>query len=199
MATPLLPNGEPAPVAPPPASTPFPPVPLGAEDSGKGAAVVVQRRVITWTPEGLPVPTSQPLLSKRGIEELASVALSLPYVVPQPELPPEPAPEAPLTVTEKYERERDAILDKYHAEVEKFAGMTNAEVMMVRQAEKAANGDSGAANDILDRVLGKPKQSVESKNLNLTYEDMLKEKAARASEVVDAEVVRSDDLWGGLK
>lgn len=167
--------------------------------------MAVNRRVIAWTPEGLPVPTSQPLISRRGIEELASVALSLPYVVPEPEYPQEPDAEASVAVRARYEADCLALRTRYTAECEKFAGMTNVEAMMVRKAEKAANGDDGAANDLLDRVLGKPKQSVESKTLNLTYEDLLKEKASQAaSHIVDAEVVRvepaapADDLWGGL-
>jgi hypothetical protein len=62
-----------------------------------------------------------------------------------------------------------------------FDGMTNAEVMMVRMARKAAAGDLSVASELLDRVLGRPKQSVESKSLNLTYEDFLKEAARLAA------------------
>ena len=79
--------------------------------------------------------------------------------------------------------------------------MTNAEVMIVKLARSAAGGDQEATSMLLDRVLGRPKQSVESKNLSMTYADVLKEKAARAN-VVDVlcEVARppspTDDMDG---
>lgn len=90
-----------------------------------------------------------------------------------------------------------------------FDGMTNAEVMMIRMARKAAAGDVDTAVHLLDRVLGRPKQSVESKSLRLTYEDYLKEMAAAGadtnsaetaevisgaadSDVVDAEVIEKE-------
>lgn len=170
---------------------------------GNGGAL---RRTITWGPDGLPVPTTAPLLSKSGIENLAVVAASLPYKVPELVLPPAPELDASKIVNERYEQERDRLIAEHEKELE-FDGLTNAEVMFIKIARRAASGgDSAAENTLLDRMLGKPKQSVESKNLNLTYEDLLREKAARATpaEVIDVKVessapdTPSPNLWEGL-
>ena len=167
----------------------------------KGGAL---RRTITWGRDGLPVPTNVPLLSKPGIENLAVVAASLPYKVPDLVLPPAPAVDASKMDAERYELEKARLIAEHEAELE-FDGLTNAEVMFIKIARRAASGDSAAENTLLDRMLGKPKQSVESKNLNLTYEDLLREKAARGSEVIDVKVESSapdsapkPDMWDGL-
>lgn len=51
--------------------------------------------------------------------------------------------------------------------------MTNGEVAAIRHARKAASGDFKATQDILDRIMGKPKQSVESTTTTLNYLDYL--------------------------
>lgn len=109
----------------------------------------VQKRMIVWE-DGVPKPASVPSLSSASIAELATVALSLPY---------KPDPLTP-------------------SEVE-FEGMSNAEVMIVKLARAAAGGSQAATTELLDRVLGRPKQSLETKSLSLTYADVLKEKAER--------------------
>ena len=53
--------------------------------------------------------------------------------------------------------------------------MSNIEVMWIRLAEKAANGDTGAMNMMFDRILGKPKQSVETASVSMTYQDFLEQ------------------------
>ena len=116
---------------------------------------IIQKRMIVWGSDGLPRPSSAPSLTPASISELAAVALSLPYK-PDPLIP---------------------------SEAEEFEGMTNAEVMIVKLARSAAGGNMAATTELLDRVLGRPKQSVESKNLSMTYADVLKEKAARLSEI----------------
>jgi len=137
---------------------------------------VINRRMIVWGPDGVPRPESVPMLSPKAIEDLSITALSLPY---------KPDPLAPS--------------DK------EFEGMTNAEVMLVRLARTAAGGSLAATETLLDRVLGRPKQSIESKNVNVSYADVLKEKADRAAAeakgngTVDCEVVPqppNDDLGG---
>ncbi len=55
----------------------------------------------------------------------------------------------------------------------RFEGLTNAEVMWIRLAESAANGDLTATNMMLDRILGKPKQSVESTSMTMSYQEFL--------------------------
>lgn len=58
-----------------------------------------------------------------------------------------------------------------------FAGKTMFEVIALRYAYRAAEGDQKAMDGFLDRVLGKPKQSVESVNTNISLTDYLKQLA----------------------
>lgn len=79
-----------------------------------------------------------------------------------------------------------------------YAGLTCAEVMVRKQIQQAAR--TGVAEIVMDRLVGKPKQSTEVTKLNLTYEDTLREIArkeslklgpppARRVEITEAEVV----------
>lgn len=56
-----------------------------------------------------------------------------------------------------------------------FEGLPNGVVAILRIAEQAANGDISAFRELSDRVAGKPKQEVQSTNLNLGYDDWLKQ------------------------
>ncbi len=132
---------------------------------------VVQKRMIVWGADGLPRPSSAPSLSPASISELATVALSLPYK-PDPLVP---------------------------SEAEEFEGMTNAEVMIVKLARSAAGGNMAATTELLDRVLGRPKQSVESKTMSMTYADVLKEKAARLSEARSRQESAIDVVVGAVR
>ncbi len=141
-----------------------------------GALGVINKRMIVWGPDGVPRPSSVPTISKQGIEDLAAVALSLPYKIP----------EVPLDLSDA---EHKKAVARREEEME-FEGMTNAEVMIVKLARSAASGDPDATTMLLDRVLGRPKQSVESKSVTFSYADVLKEKAARAAAIdVVCEVV----------
>lgn len=60
-----------------------------------------------------------------------------------------------------------------------YAGLTCAEVMVRKQIMAAAR--SGAAEIVMDRLVGRPKQSTEVTKLNLTYEDTLREIARKES------------------
>lgn len=73
-----------------------------------------------------------------------------------------------------------------------FHGLTNAEVMMIRVARRAAAGDFSATDMILDRVLGKPKQSSENVNVKVTYEDFLREQAAKEAQDLPRHVVEGE-------
>lgn len=68
-----------------------------------------------------------------------------------------------------------------------FDGMTNAEVIYIRLARDAADGDHEARKELLDRVLGKPKQTSEVKKLDLTYQDFVDELARKAGKAADVE------------
>lgn len=60
-----------------------------------------------------------------------------------------------------------------------YAGLTVAEVMVRKQLMQAAR--TGNAEEVMDRLIGKPKQSTEVTKLNLTYEDTLREIARKES------------------
>lgn len=102
---------------------------------------------IQWV-NGVPEPAFRNI-NPTSIKQLATTALSLPYV-----------------------GEFDEELGIFIIEP-RFQGLSNAEVMWIKVAEKAAGGDLGATNIILDRILGKPKQSVESANVNMSYQEFL--------------------------
>lgn len=108
---------------------------------------VAKKTMIQWV-NGIPEP-AYGNINPSSIKQLATATLSLPY-----------------------EGDYNEELGVYIKDP-RFEGMTNAEVMWVRVAEKAAAGDLDAAKMILDRVLGKPKQSVETTTMTLTYPEFL--------------------------
>lgn len=108
------------------------------------------QRIIKWV-DGKPVPTNIEILDKEAVADLPIAVISLPY--------------------ERSEDEKEFGID------EEFEGMTNGEVALIIQARRASRGDSKALEMLMDRIVGKPKQQIESKNLNLSYEDYLKELA----------------------
>ena len=162
-----------------------------------GAPGIIQKRMIIWGPDGVPRPSAVPALTPQGIGDLAAVALSLPYKLKPLKVFPPLAKDASAVEKGRRQLEEEEAQREYEDELE-FEGMTNAEVMIIRMARTAACGDQAAADKMLDRVLGRPKQSVESKSMTMTYADVLREKAAKAA-TLDAvcEVVR-DDLEGLL-
>ena len=109
--------------------------------------------MIKWV-NGVPEPAYKDI-NPSSVKQLASTALSLPYVGEWNE-------ELGIFVIEP-----------------RFEGLSNAEVMWIKIAEKAALGDLSAANIILDRFLGKPKQSVESASVTLSYPEFLEMIAKR--------------------
>lgn len=111
---------------------------------------VGQKVMITWV-NGVPEPTYSKIINSQSVKKLAQVAASLPY-----------------------EGDWDEELEMYVLDP-RFKGMTNIEVMWVRLAEKAASGDKEAMNMMFDRILGKPKQSVETASVSMTYQEFLKE------------------------
>ena len=65
-----------------------------------------------------------------------------------------------------------------------FDGMSNAEVMNIRLARRAASGEMDATKTILDRILGRPKQQIESRTISETYTQYLERIAAEEEEEV---------------
>lgn len=71
-----------------------------------------------------------------------------------------------------------------------YEGLTCAEVMVRKQIILAAR--TGDAEIVMDRLLGRPKQTVESTKLSLTYEDKLKEIARQESLRVPAHPIDAE-------
>lgn len=106
-------------------------------------------RLIRWE-NGRPVPVYAPPLRKEQVSELLTAALSLEY-----------------TGDVNPDTGKVTNID------ERFIGMTNVEVLAVRLAERAASGSDKAVTELLDRILGKPKQSHETVGVRMTYQDYL--------------------------
>ena len=152
---------------------PIVPVSSSAEGGAGEGRSLVRGRLIDWDPAtGLPVPTSRPLLTTPQIEALATTALSLLYDPEEPE-------EGDFTNKKSYALAHK----KWEAECNKYAGMTCGEVMMVKLAQHAADGNHAATEELLDRVLGRPKQTAEVKSVSMKYEDYLKKMAEEEARV----------------
>ena len=59
----------------------------------------------------------------------------------------------------------------------RFIGRTNLEVAFMKVAESAAKGNLDALSLLLDRYIGRPKQSIETKKVVVDYVGYLKAKA----------------------
>ncbi len=132
----------------------------------------VNTRIMRWE-GGQPVVRDVPMLTKTQIQEIGAAALALPYSEPG-----------------------DALAIELGLQPSEFYGRPLYEVMKIKQAREAARtGDTAIIESIEDRVVGKPKQSVESHSIKETYEEYLarisREDAlpVRALPIQDAEVV----------
>lgn len=121
-------------------------------------------RQIGWV-NGIPTVMVGEKMSERGLKDLVPTALSLPYVGRK--------------VT-NFDMDGHPV-ETLEIEPE-FMGMTNAEVMLIKEAQKAAAGNSEATHRLLDRVLGKPKQQNENLNVNASYADFLESQAEQEDE-----------------
>lgn len=61
----------------------------------------------------------------------------------------------------------------YHGDNPAFEGLSFGEAMVISMAREAADGSDAARTAILDRLLGKPKQSIESVQITGTLNDFL--------------------------
>jgi hypothetical protein len=135
-----------------------------------GPLVPVKRRIVEWDPNtGEPVVRVTSIFTKAQVSQIAMAAASMPYVDPDDEL--RAALGLPLS---------------------EFAGMTNLEVMLIRQARRAA--ESGEPEAFLDRLVGKPTQSVEKHTITETYEGFLDRTAASIKDKPIDVTVEADAL-----
>lgn len=98
--------------------------------------------------ELVPVAVSSRVVTKKGLKKLVASSLSLPYEGEY------------VDQNGKVQFDPDLAIE--------FKGMTKAEVMSIQMARKAAAGDISTANSILDRIVGKPTQKIESESKELT-------------------------------
>ncbi len=105
--------------------------------------------------EGLPIPINSRPMAKEQLSALFPAALSLPY-----------------------QGEWNHETQSYFIEP-RFRGLTDGEVLIERLKEKALGGDLKAMDMIFDRIMGKPKQAVETVSMNMSYSEYLDHLAAQ--------------------
>ncbi len=113
---------------------------------------------IVWI-NGEPEIEYRQLITTNVLAELPLAALSLPYKRTEEEI--------------------------FLGEDPEFEHMSNAEVMNIRLARRAAAGSMDATKTILDRVLGRPKQQIESRTISETYTQYLERLAAEEEEDIE--------------
>lgn len=116
-------------------------------------AISSDNPVIEWR-DGKPVAVFRGNLEKPQINDLLVAALSTEY-------------------TGDFDEESEVItsIDP------QYVGLTNGEVMAIRLAKLAANGNLKAMEMLMDRILGKPKIAMETVNMQMTYQDFLNKMA----------------------
>lgn len=130
-------------------------------------------QLFEWV-EGMPRPRRKRAMGKEQIQAIHNAAAALPYKgVWNP-------------LTQRFEQELD------------YEGLTQAEVAILKQWEKASQGDTKAYEKLMDRMLGKPKQAVETVSMKLSYQevlDLMSERDVQEGIVVD---VPSSPLDGSV-
>lgn len=110
-------------------------------------------QLINWV-DGNPVPVYCPPRDNKQIGDAFRAALSLEYE-PVTKL----SPDGEETIDPKEEQ---------------YIGLTNLEVMAIRRAKEAAtSGNIDASNFVLDRVVGKPKQTTEALIINTSWREAI--------------------------
>ena len=113
-------------------------------------------QMFTWV-DNMPVPRVSKSMQKEQIQQLYHAAGGLPY-----------------------RGIWNPTAQQYEIEDARFIGATNFEVMVMKDIEAACSSDGEKARErVMDRVLGKPKQAVESTSLTMSYADFLEESARR--------------------
>lgn len=67
-----------------------------------------------------------------------------------------------------------------------YMGLTNGQVIMMKQVELAVKGDGSALDRLLDRMIGKPEQVNKNLNVQGTYKEFMEE-VARQEGMIDVE------------
>lgn len=126
---------------------------------------------------GIPIPVDEATFGTPQISSALVSALACPYH-------PARTPDGELVPGEERWQHVDG------------SWMLNGEVAAIKLAEKWARGDIEAGSIIMDRIIGKPKQQIESINMNITYQDFL-DKVRMEESKAEAEEVRVYGLPDG--
>lgn len=124
-------------------------------------AITNYQSFIDWK-DGKPVVVYKEMLTKEVIADLPVATLSTPY--------------------QRTDKEIFLNIDP------EFENKTNAEVMHIRLARKAAGGSMEAIKILQDRILGKPKQEIETRKLTMSYADYLDQIAKKEEEFQEANI-----------
>jgi hypothetical protein len=112
----------------------------------------VLKTQIEWR-DNVPHVVGKEAFTKVSLSAMAVAAVSLPY--------------KPVTFI------NDDGEEQVDPEELEFEGLSNGEVMLIRQARNAALGDYDSTVMLLDRICGKPKQQIDSTTMTLTLQDYL--------------------------
>ena len=124
-------------------------------------AVINYESIIDWG-SGEPIVVYREMLTKEVISDLSIAALSLPY----------------------RRTDKEIVLGQ---NIE-FEGKSNAEVMHILLARKAASGSIEAIKMLQDRILGKPMQQIKSLKITETYTEYLERITKEEDEFQEAKV-----------
>lgn len=105
--------------------------------------------VYDWSKEGIPSPKLSKTMMKEQVQQLYHAAIARPYM----------GQWNPDTQT-------------YFCEAD-YRHLTKMEVIIERIVDRATTGELKAVDMLMDRVLGKPKQSVEAVTMSLSYTEYL--------------------------
>lgn len=73
-----------------------------------------------------------------------------------------------------------------------LVGLSQGQVILMKQVQMAISGDGAATDRLLDRLIGKPEQTNKNLNVSGTYKDFLEEVAV-AEGIIDAEARSIED------
>jgi hypothetical protein len=135
-------------------------------------------RYVNWSSDGTPVPAQCDAYTNRQANALIGVALATPY---KPRMIPKTCHFRNDTGKWQDEYIRDEhgnqiyVVDPDELEFQNPDGtwMSCGEVMNIRRARMAAQGDMEAIKQVEDRLLGKPKQQIESLTVSMSLEQFI--------------------------
>lgn len=130
---------------------------------------------IVWDGD-VPRPKLARKLSRDSMNELARCSLSLPY-----------------------QGIWDSESQRYVIPDPLYIGKSVGEVLLLQMANDAVNGNEKARTELLDRVMGKPKQSVDATVATLDFNKFLELSAEGAFDLLDVEAQYDTDTLNEIE